>query len=1101
MKTQILTGLLSFAFAFTLHAVAPLIGDVPDQNIAQSTNTGTLYFTIGDTETTFTALTMSAVSSSPTLVPNNAANLQLGGTTSQRTIRVVPVAGQQGTAVITLTVTDGEALTASSTFSVTVTAANTKPTLTGLPGYQVVSPGQTPAALSFTVGDAETAAASLNIVATSSNTDLVPNANLALGGSGAARTVQVTPAIGQKGSAVIRLLITDALGASAQGEFIFSVFDAAAANNGFKQPRGIFLLDSVAGTSINGVPMRDANVRNLPFVDGYVLRTEWATLEPSNGVFDFTIIDNIFTKLPANQKLSLLIASGVMPTWLSSLPGIATWTAGAPSFTAPIPWDAIAQERYRLLLVALGDHIVDGVQFRNHPRFAAINAWIPGLFSGIRDPSQISIRNLPGYSRTNMQNGVLTHLANVTDNFPNVPVQIGFWAYVDNQDASFGGVAAWEQLRQLILAQQNGVTRPRVGFWMENLAANRPAANTDPWVGLPNLTFTAPLYNSQNSTFVGYQVLGSWSRPFASAHVDNLLNGSPEDGMDYGFNDFQCRYYEHYQADVDFANYTAEFQRWHDFLNELPAPPTSNPGTLALTSTSYSVAENVGSIAVTVTRSGGTTGAVSVAYATSSGTASAGSDYTTTTGTLNWADGDSASKSFTVPILNDLAHETDKTVTLTLSNATGSAALGTATATLTILDDDPAFTLAVSTGGTSITGMTGSAWNITLSASGGTGPYAWSVAGGTLPAGITLGSGGTLTGTPTTPGTYTIAAQATDVNGHTDTTTFTLTVSAPAFTVALTRNGDGTCTLAWPTTIGEWYQVEFSSDLVNWTLLGNSVSATTSAMTWTDSGTLTGTHPSTQTKRFYRVRNWGFFTVTYSGNAFTYRDTQRTVNGIFIKPSGPGPFPSLIINHGTGGSAAGFGLQRANEMSPWGLACIAANLTHMQGATQDLTTWGYSSENSARIRACQAILATRSDVNLNRLAMWGHSRGAFASIGIASDFGRDLKALGFSAGGILDDSDTSEPSYPSVTEASHSTAPTLMFLGSTDLIVPPANSLRLQTLLNTLGTTNNRIVYDTTGITPTSDAHNIQNTQFYTATTTGILDQWRAWLITHGILP
>ena len=39
MKTQILTGLLSFAFAFTLHAVAPLISDVPDQNIAQSTNT------------------------------------------------------------------------------------------------------------------------------------------------------------------------------------------------------------------------------------------------------------------------------------------------------------------------------------------------------------------------------------------------------------------------------------------------------------------------------------------------------------------------------------------------------------------------------------------------------------------------------------------------------------------------------------------------------------------------------------------------------------------------------------------------------------------------------------------------------------------------------------------------------------------------------------------------------------------------------------------------------------------------------------------------------------------------------------------------------
>jgi hypothetical protein len=44
----------------------------------------------------------------------------------------------------------------------------------------------------------------------------------------------------------------------------------------------------------------------------------------------------------------------------------------------------IAQERYRLLLVALGNHIVDGVPLRNHPRLAAVDLWIPGLKSGIR---------------------------------------------------------------------------------------------------------------------------------------------------------------------------------------------------------------------------------------------------------------------------------------------------------------------------------------------------------------------------------------------------------------------------------------------------------------------------------------------------------------------------------------------------------------------------------------------------------------------------------------------------------------------------------------------------------------------------------------------
>jgi predicted esterase len=167
----------------------------------------------------------------------------------------------------------------------------------------------------------------------------------------------------------------------------------------------------------------------------------------------------------------------------------------------------------------------------------------------------------------------------------------------------------------------------------------------------------------------------------------------------------------------------------------------------------------------------------------------------------------------------------------------------------------------------------------------------------------------------------------------------------------------------------------------------------------------------------------------------------------------------------------------------------------MAGATQDNNTWGYSPENLARNRACQAVLATRSDVNVSRLAIWGHSRGAFAAIGIASDFGQDLKALGCSAGGIHETADLSEPN---AAEASHITAPTILFHGSTDTIVPPADSARLQTLLNSLGVTNTRVFYDTTGITPSTNAHNIHQVSTFNA---DMLMQWRAWLTTHGVLP
>jgi hypothetical protein len=72
-----------------------------------------------------------------------------------------------------------------------------------------------------------------------------------------------------------------------------------------------------------------------------------------------------------------------------------------------------------------------------------------------------------------------------------------------------------------------------------------------------------------------------------------------------------------------------------------------------------------------------------------------------------------------------------------------------------------------STAGTPITPLQ-------LAASGGTAPYTWSVTG--LPAGLTAGSSGLVSGTPTTSGTYSVTATATDSVGGTGSTTFTWTV-------------------------------------------------------------------------------------------------------------------------------------------------------------------------------------------------------------------------------------------------------------------------------------------------------------------------------------
>jgi len=110
-------------------------------------------------------------------------------------------------------------------------------------------------------------------------------------------------------------------------------------------------------------------------------------------------------------------------------------------------------------------------------------------------------------------------------------------------------------------------------------------------------------------------------------------------------------------------------------------------GILQFTSATYTGTESGGAITITVQRTGGTSGSVSVQYATSNGTATAGSDYTAASGTLTWADGDATNKSFTVTPISDAVAEGTETVNLTLSNVTGGATLGAqSTATLNITD-------------------------------------------------------------------------------------------------------------------------------------------------------------------------------------------------------------------------------------------------------------------------------------------------------------------------------------------------------------------------------------------------------------------------------
>jgi len=110
-------------------------------------------------------------------------------------------------------------------------------------------------------------------------------------------------------------------------------------------------------------------------------------------------------------------------------------------------------------------------------------------------------------------------------------------------------------------------------------------------------------------------------------------------------------------------------------------------GTIELGSATYSVAEDGILATINVIRTAGFHGAISVDYATSDGTALAGSDYTAASGTLFWTDGDTLDKIFTITILGDVLAEGNETVNIVISNPTGGAFLGTPNSALLTITD------------------------------------------------------------------------------------------------------------------------------------------------------------------------------------------------------------------------------------------------------------------------------------------------------------------------------------------------------------------------------------------------------------------------------
>jgi hypothetical protein len=104
----------------------------------------------------------------------------------------------------------------------TFTISNSRPFISAISNV-VTSPNVAVSNVSFTVSDAETAATSLVVTKSSSNTNLLPSANILLGGSGSNRTVTLIPTGNRSGEAVVTLTVTDSGGLMKSTNFALRV--------------------------------------------------------------------------------------------------------------------------------------------------------------------------------------------------------------------------------------------------------------------------------------------------------------------------------------------------------------------------------------------------------------------------------------------------------------------------------------------------------------------------------------------------------------------------------------------------------------------------------------------------------------------------------------------------------------------------------------------------------------------------------------------------------------------------------------------------------------------------------------------------------------
>jgi len=552
-------------------------------------------------------------------------------------------------------------------------------------------------AISFSVGDPVN---NITVTATSDNQTLLPNANILISGIGTVRTLLITPATNQVGSTLITITVFSAGSPVATDTFTLTV-------NAVNQKPSFT-------PGANQTTNEDSGAQSVP---------NWATNISAGPLNE------------AGQTLTFMVTGNSNPALFSAVPAISssgtlTYTPAANAFgaatidvvlkddggTANGGQDTSTPASFTITV----NPVNDAPTFTKGPDqtidedagFQFVSNWATNVNTGA--PNEFQSLQFVVTNNSNPGLFLLAPSINTSGSLSYSPaINASGSATISIALKDFGGTANGGQ-----------ETSAEQTFTITVSAVNDAPVNLFPQFPSPTTFPATPLVFSPASNVITVNDVdaGNDALTVTLTATSGTISLSGTTGLTFGAGDGTDDITVTFSGTLTSLNAAlngATFKPAAGFTGVATlqistndqghngsggAKTTTNTisinvqsgGVLQFSSSTYSVDEDSAFAVITITRTGGNTGVTSVNFSSSNGTATggdtcgAGVDFTFFSGTLSWANNDSNTKSFAVPICADSLNEGDETVNLTLSNLTGSATLGTrTTATLTITNDDP----------------------------------------------------------------------------------------------------------------------------------------------------------------------------------------------------------------------------------------------------------------------------------------------------------------------------------------------------------------------------------------------------------------------------